>query len=253
MLAGLLHDTTTQAQGAAGMVAGHIRLTGPAPANPAIRMGADPRCSKGAAGKRITQDLVLKSADGGLANVFVSVEGSFPATPAPAGPVLIDQQNCLFVPRVVGARVGQTLQITNSDPTGHNVHSLSTRGNAFNISQPAKGVTTRIPLKGDEVMLRIRCDIHSWMVSYVGVMPHPYFAVSGADGGFRIAGVPAGRRTIQTWHERYGRLMRTVDIKAGQTTTVDFEFTGKEQPAVGRSQDLVVPFDGSAIQLMAER
>jgi plastocyanin len=216
-----------------------------------IRMGADPRCNRAAAGKRFTNDLVLRSADGGLANVFVNLQGSFPAASVPGAPVLIDQQDCLFVPRVVGARVGQTLQITNSDPTGHNVHSLSTRGNAFNISQPVKGITSRFQLKADEVVLRIRCDIHSWMVSYVGVLPHSYFAVSAVDGGFRISGVPAGRRTIQVWHERYGRLARTVEVTAGQTTTVDFEYSGKEQPAAASVQEMIVPAGAQTIQLAA--
>jgi hypothetical protein len=231
------------AQGAAtGTIAGHVRLTAPAPANPLIRMGADPRCSRSTRGQRLTQDVVLRSADGGLAYAFVHVQGKFAASPLPPEPVTIDQRNCLFVPRVVGARVGQTLRITNSDATAHNLHSAS-QINAFNTSQPQQGMVYTFQLKADEVMMRIRCDIHGWMTTYVGVTTHPYFAVSGIDGAFTIARVPAGRHTIQVWHERYGVLTRTVDVKAGATATVDFSYTGKEKPSGAALRELVIPVE----------
>jgi plastocyanin len=236
------HVAAPGAQAAAtGTITGRVRLMSAAQANTIIRMGADPLCSKANAGKRLTQDIVLRSADGGLANAFVDLQGAFPATRVPAAPVSIDQRGCIFVPRVVGARVGQTLQVTNSDPTAHNVHSLSTRGNAFNISQPLAGMKSTFQLKNDDVVMRIKCDIHSWMISYVGVVAHPYFGVSGSDGAFRITGVPAGRHVIRVWHERYGRLMKNVEVKAGGTVTIDFAYTGTEQPSAAGILDLVVP------------
>jgi len=242
---------TLDAQGATGTITGRIRLSGPAPANTIIRMGGDPRCSRAAGGRRITQDVVLKSADGGLANVFVSLQGSFKAAPSPQ-PVTIDQKGCVFVPRVVGAQVGQTLQISNSDATGHNVHSLSEKGNVFNVSQPKQGMVNRFQLKSDELVMRIRCDIHSWMISYVGIVPHPYFSVSAMNGAFTIQRVPAGRHTIQTWHEAYGRLTKTVDVKPGQTVTVDFGYTGKEKPSAAALQDLTLPADVHAARFQLE-
>lgn len=245
------HATTLAAQAATGTIIGHVRLMSPAPPNPIIRMGGDPRCSRALAGKRVTQDLVVRSADGGLANAFVNLQGSFPATPVPSEAVSIDQRNCIFVPRVIGARVGQTLQITNSDPTAHNVHSLSTKGNAFNTGQPLKGMVHKVQLKADEIV-RITCDIHSWMVAYVGVTTHPYFAVSSTGGAFTIARVPAGRHTIQVWHEQYGRLTRMVDVKPGATTSVEFSYTGKEKPSAAGLQDLVVPGESVAVRLVAK-
>jgi len=241
VVVGGLQAGLVSAQGTAtGTITGRVRLTGPAPGNPLIRMGADPRCSRATRSQKLTQEVVLRSADGGLANAFVHLRGQFPATPVSAEPVTIDQRNCIFVPRVVGARVGQTLRITNSDATAHNVHSAST-GNAFNTSQPKQGVVFTFQLKADEVMMRIRCDIHTWMTTYVGVAPHPYFAVSGTDGAFTIARVPAGRHTIQVWHELYGTLTRTVDVKAGATVTVEFSYTGKEKPGGVAVQELVIP------------
>jgi hypothetical protein len=90
------------------------------------------------------------------------------------------------------------------------------------------------------------------MVAWVGVVPHPYFAVSGNDGSFTIARVPPGRHTIQTWHEAYGRLTRTVDVKAGQPATVDFVY-GQGEPSTADVRDFVIPGDGQTITLIAER
>ncbi len=228
--AGVPSAARLPAQGAAtGTIAGRVRLAGPAPANPLLRMGADPRCSRATRGQRLTQEVVLRSADGGLANAFVHAQGQFAASPPPAEAVTIDQRNCMFVPRVVGARVGQTLRITNSDATAHNLHSVS-KANLLNTSQPKQGMVYTFQPKTDEVMMRIRCDIHSWMTTYVGVTSHPYFAVSGTDGAFTIPRVPAGRHTIQVWHEQYGTLTRTVDVKPGATATVELSYTGKEKP-----------------------
>ncbi len=218
-------ERAMQAQMAkSGAIKGHIRLKGKLPGNPVIRMGIDPMCAKLNAGKRPVQETVAASADGSLANVFVSLEGSFPSSPVPATPVTIDQQACIYVPRVVGARVGQTLQVRNSDALLHNVHGLSTGSNVFNVGQPAAGVVTQFRLKQEEIMLRVSCDIHRWMTAFVGVVSHPYFATSGAGGTYAIENVPAGTYTIQTWHEQYGKLTQKVRVTAGSASAVDFTY-----------------------------
>jgi plastocyanin len=224
-----------------GVVEGRVRLAGLAPANPIIRMGVDPMCSRQYSEKRAVQEFVVRSADGGLANALVDLQGNFPATDANARPVTLDQRACLYTPRVLGMQVGQTLQIKNSDALLHNVHSLSTRGNAFNVSQPQAGMVYKVQLKHADVIMRIKCDIHSWMTAYIGVEPHSYFATSGDGGAFRIDGVPAGRYTVRTWHERYGQLTQAVIVKAGQSTTIELGYSGKEQPTAARLQDLTLP------------
>ena len=125
--------------GKGGTITGHIGVKGTIPGNAVIRMGMDPKCAALNAGKRPVQEVVSASADGGLANVFVSLQGSFPASPVPAEPVTIDQRDCMYVPRVVGARVGQAVLVRNSDDLFHNVHGVSGRGNAFNFGQPKVG------------------------------------------------------------------------------------------------------------------
>jgi plastocyanin len=214
-----------------GTIKGHIRLTGKLPGNPIIRMGMDPMCARINAGKRVIQENVVASLDGSLANVFVQLQGTFPQTPIPVVPVTIDQSACVYHPRVLGAQVGQMLQVRNSDELLHNVHGLSSRGNGFNISEPKAGMVQQFRLK-DEEILKLKCDVHSWMTAYIGIVRHPYFAISTAAGTFEIANVPAGTHTIQAWQERYGPIRQIVRVRAGATTTADFTYTGNENPEV---------------------
>ena len=241
-------------QGRGGTIVGHVRLMGPSPGNVVIRMGMDPFCAKLTRGTRVIQQAVVTSQDGGLANVFLSVEGSFPQTPVPVEPVVIDQQGCIYRPRVVGARVGQTLQIKSSDQTLHNVHGVSAKENGFNVGQPQAGMVFKFQLKSEEVMLHLTCDVHRWMTGFVGVVSHPYFAVSGDGGAFTIPNVPAGKYTVRAWHERYGPITQIVQVQAGRMTTLDFSYTGNEKPSAGTGiavQDVVVPDRAMIAQLLA--
>jgi hypothetical protein len=209
-----------------GTLKGRIKLNGPDPGNKVIRMGMDPMCAKMWAGKKPgpVDEVIITSNDGGLMNAFVKLDGSFPGTPVPTQPVLLDQKACFYHPRVVGARVEQVLRIKNDDNLLHNVHSSSSHRNSFNFGQPQSGISSDFKLK-DEEMLKIGCDVHRWMTAWIGVVDHPYFAVSGADGSFVIDNVPAGKRTVSVWHERFGTLTKAVDVRAGGATTVEFMYT----------------------------
>jgi plastocyanin len=216
-------------------------------------MGADPNCARINAGKRVVQDLVAKSADGGLGNVFVHVQGSFPQAHGGSGTVTLDQQGCTYHPRILAAQVGQTLAIKNDDSTLHNIHSISKQYD-FNQSQPGAGLVFNVPLKSEEVMLHVKCNVHPWMTGYIGIVNSPYFAVSDGSGKFKIDNVPAGKQTIEVWHEVYGPLTQTVDVKAGGTVTADFTYTGNEHPAaskLGPPQEITIPFGTSLAAFVA--
>jgi len=222
--------SSTALQGT-GTIKGHVRLSGKNPGNTVIRMGVDPMCGKINAGKRVIQEAVLTSADGGLKNAFVRLQGTFPQTPVPRQPVVLDERGCVYAPRVIGMRIGQTLEIRNDDPLLHNVHSLSDHDNNFNVGQATAGIVSEFRPRTEEVMLRIGCDVHRWMTAYVGVVNNPYFAVSGDGGTFEIDNVPPGTQTVQVWHEVYGMLTKTLRVQGGAIANIEFSYTGAEKPS----------------------
>lgn len=205
-------------------VRGTIRLAGSAPANPSIDMTEEPKC-KARYTTAPTQPIVVTGANGALANVFVYVKAGLPdgATyPPTATPVVIDQEGCLYHPRVMGLMVGQALAIENSDSLLHNIKAVAKTNRPFNISQPAAGMTTNRTFSAPEVMVPLECSVHGWMHAFVGVLPHPYFATTGTDGTFTIANLPAGTYTIEVWHETLGAQTATVTVADDETKTADF-------------------------------
>src|SRR5262245_8628344 len=164
-----------QARVATGTIKGRIHLNGKLPGNTVIRMGKDPKCAEMNAGKQVVQEVVKATIDGSLANVFVRLEGSFPSAPAAKLPATIEQRGCVFVPRVLGVRAGQTLQIRNDDNLLHNLHSTSNHDNQFeNVSQSKAGIVNSFKMKNEEIMFHLGCDVHSWMIAYIGVVTNPY-------------------------------------------------------------------------------
>jgi plastocyanin len=208
-------------------------------------MGADPKCGKMNAGKRPVQDIVHMGPNGTLVNAFVYVAGNLPG--GKPQPVVLDQKNCLYSPRVVGVRVGQSVSIRNDDDLMHNVHGLSDKGQEFNTSQPKAGMVYMATLKKEEIMVHVKCDVHAWMNAYIGVAPNAFYAVTDDNGAFTIANVPAGRRTVNVWHERYGMLTGTVDVKAGQMATLDLTFQPNAPAKKAAVRELVVPGEASEI------
>ncbi len=213
-------------EAATGTIRGRVRLEGELPGNAVIRMGVDPLCAELTQGRRLVQQTVVTSPAGDLANVFVRLAGDFPEMPIPAEPVLIDQADCLFVPRVVGVRVGQVVQIRNSDPLLHNVDALGSEVNGFNVSQPLQGMVYETRFEPEEGMIRLRCDLHRWMTEYIGVVAHPWFAVTDTTGTFTLAGVPVGTHSLTAWHEEYGLLEATVVVEAGGEALVELSYPG---------------------------
>jgi plastocyanin len=211
----------------AGSLGGRVTFDGTPPAPQPLKMSADPACAE-AAGPNPTDNAVLVSGDGGLQNVFVYVkDGLDPAYSfdVPTSSVELDQHGCQYVPRVLGIRVGQPLEIVNDDDTFHNVHSLPKANQEFNRGMSLKGERHEHTFTTPEVMVRFKCDVHNWMAAWVGVMAHPFFAVTKADGSFEIPGLPPGTYTIEAWHERYGTQTQQVTIGDKQAQTVSFTFT----------------------------
>jgi plastocyanin len=212
----------------AGAVAGRVTFTGPPPVRETLKVGVDAACVKHA-GPNPQSDAVLVT-DGALQNAFVYVKaGLDPAYTfdIPTDAVLLNQEGCIYTPRVVGLRAGQPIEVMNSDPTLHNVHALPKVNREFNFAQIVQGRRDRRTFTAPEVMVRFMCNVHGWMAAYVGVLPHPYFAVTDASGAFEIKGVPPGTYTIEAWHETLGVRTASVTIADRQSQTVSFAFAPK--------------------------
>jgi plastocyanin len=213
-----------------GSVSGHVHLTGPVPDNNALPMSADPMCKKATDGQRVMDDAVIAGPDGALANVFVELVGDFPDTPAPVDPVSVDQRACVYRPRVTGIRAGQPLQIRNSDDGLHNVHGVSTARDSFNVGQPMANIVNTFHPR-DAGILRLKCDVHPWMVAFVAVVNHQYFAVTDADGAFFLRDVPTGTYNLRAWHERFGTIVSQIRIDADQEMTLELAYAANGAPA----------------------
>jgi plastocyanin len=191
-------------------------------------MSANPACQK-AHPKPVPSEEVIVSANGAVANAFVWVKDGVPAGDwaSPSNAVVIDQQGCIYTPHVSGIVVGQPIEFLNSDDTNHNIHPLPRENAEWNESQPPKGEPKIKTFDREEVMVPVKCNIHPWMRAYVGVVRHPFFGVTDADGAFSIAGLPPGSYTLEAWHERFGRQEVKVTVAAKDSKAVDFSFVAK--------------------------
>jgi plastocyanin len=206
----------------ASAITGIVTLQGMPPANPSINMASDPYCMK--LGAATTPVFVVS--DGGLENVFVYVKDGLGTMkfPVPSSPVVLDQEGCSYAPRVFGIQVGQSLDIVNSDETLHNIHALPMANREFNRGQALKGMKYTTTFTAPEVMLPFKCDVHKWMNAWVGVLEHPFYAVSGKAGAFALAGLPPGTYTIEAWHEKLGTQTQQITIGAKEAKKISFVF-----------------------------
>ena len=223
----LAQAPTAPATGGSATIAGKVQFEGAPPAQPKLKMDADPVCLKQHTAAAHAQEIVVNN--GGLQYVFVYVkEGLAGKTfPAPTEAAVFDQKGCVYEPHVIGVRVNQPLQILNSDPTLHNVNAKPKQSTPFNLAMPTKGMKITKTFGKPEIMVPVKCNVHPWMQAYIGVVEHPFFAVSGPDGTFTIAGLPAGTYTLEAWHEKLGTQTSAVTVAEGQTQDVAFTFKAK--------------------------
>jgi hypothetical protein len=212
-----------------GVIRGSVKIRGTRPARKPLQMGTDPHCQALHQGVVLNDDLVVDP-KGGVRWAFVYVKSGLKVAPPPASgtPVLLDQIGCVFTPHVLGVRVGQPLQIRNSDPRLHNVHALSFENLELNVSIiPDTEHLHRFTRR--EVMVRLKCDMHPWMGAWVGVLDHPYFAVTGEEGTFAISGLPPGRYGVEVWHEKYASVSREYDVILDDESPLDFILDARKQ------------------------
>lgn len=209
----------------AGTIHGAVTFSGTDP-DAAIAMNADPNCAR--LYPKPAESQVVAAREGKLANVFVYVKSGLEGQsfPAPAEARIVDQRGCLFEPRVAGLQVGQPLHVRNGDTTFHNVHAMATANPEFNEPQPKLAMVLEKTFEQPEVMVHLKCDVHPWMNAYVGVVPHPYYAVTGDNGVFEIGNLPPGTYTLEAWHETLGVQEKQVTVAPNGTVEATFDFKG---------------------------
>ncbi|MDB5352673.1 MAG: hypothetical protein JWN86_3920 [Planctomycetota bacterium] len=208
-----------------GTIKGRLVYSGDAPALLKIDVKNQPFCQD--------QTIVDRSVDvdpktKGVANAIVWLvapkgknPGAEKALVAKTPKVQIDNKNCAFVPRSTAIFKGQSIEFTSSDPVGHNSH-VTGFSNGVNVALAPKGKAAA-KLASEKRPMSLKCDIHPWMQGYVLVSDHPFFAVTGPDGSFEIAGVPAGTQNVIVWQEKAGYVTegaakgKAVEVKADGT------------------------------------
>lgn len=199
-----------------------VNFEGTAPAQAAIDMSEEKVCADKVGANAKAEEVVVNG--GKLQNVFVYVKEGVQGThAAPSDNVVIDQDGCIYKPHVAGVMVGQNLVFKNSDGILHNVKGRPAANPVFNVSQPTNMETTRT-FNAKEVVIPIECNVHGWMKSFVAVLDHPYFAVSGGDGTARIGNLAPGTYTLEAWHEKYGVQTQSVTVAANESKDVVFNF-----------------------------
>src|SRR5438105_196110 len=194
------------ADGAA--IKGVARFAGVRPRHSQLRAPpAGAPCAPDAAQRTLWQ-AHLVFFDGTLPYVFVYVKSGLKKTyPPPTEPAVIEQRGCVYSPHVFGMMAGQPLKVVNADRVMHNLVASPKKNHALNVIQ-----TTTDPkiLSGSdtftrpEVMIEVTSGLRKWMRAYIGVVDHPFFAVTSAGGTFEIKGLPPGEYELEAWHEKWG-------------------------------------------------
>jgi plastocyanin len=196
---------------------GRVVLVGTPRAEIPIEM--DPACGQ-LHKKRVTTRHYVRSSDGGLANVLVWLKGEVPWTTNAGGAqmpaVILDQRGCMFEPYVLGVLAGQKVQILNSDNLLHNVHATPRSNKEFNFGSPWGGSPLEVTFAKPELSVRLKCDVHPWMLAYVHVLQHPFFSITDTNGAFRLpTGFPPGRYIVGVHHLKAGEINQEMELRPG--------------------------------------
>jgi plastocyanin len=207
---------------------GTVEFSGAVPEPEPIDMAADEYCESAQEGKQVLDRPIEVDENGFLRDVVVHVKEGLQtgALAAPEQSELLDQKGCLYAPRSLAVRAGQTLVIRNSDETLHNVNVTAQANRGFNIGQPIKGIEAKRSFDEPELGIRVACDIHGWMHASISVFDHPYFDVTAPGGAFSIEGLPPGDYVVEAWHPVLGTTEASVQVPATGSAEIRLTFEG---------------------------
>ncbi len=204
-----------------GAIRGQVRFLGKAPAPRTVKVTQDPKVC----GTTRTITDVVVGAQKGLKDAVVFIQNIKKGKAAKPGKARLANTHCRYEPHVQAFAVGTVLAVSNADPVLHNTHIKLRKSDVFNYGLPRKGqiITSTIRRKG---LMKVGCDAgHTWMLGWIAVFDHPYYAVTGADGSFHMPDVPPGTYKLAFWHEKLGRKTQTVTVtaKAEAKASIDYK------------------------------
>jgi len=208
----------------AATITGTVKLDGPAPKEAKLKTDSDPYCAKAHAAAPLQSEEVVVGKDGALENVVVYIKSGLEnrSFPTPTETVELNQTGCQYKPHVIAVMAGQAISVVNSDQTTHNIHPTPANNRDWNKSQGPGSAPITDSFAREEIAIPVKCNVHSWMKSYIAVLKNPYFKVTGADGSFEIKNLPPGDYTITAWQEKYGATDQKITVGPKESKKVDF-------------------------------
>jgi plastocyanin len=209
-------------------IKGSVKFKGAIPKRRKIATDAEPKCSALHASDPLFSDDTVMDTAGNLQWALITVKEGLGDRKfdLPKTPVVMEQKGCRFEPHVFGVMAGQDVLIRNHDELVHIIHVKPKDNREFGFSQQKPG-EERTKVFTNKETIRVFCDVHPWMTAWAVVLDHPYYGVTGADGKYAIKNLPAGKYTLELWHEKYKPMTQEVEVKDKETKTVSFEITDK--------------------------
>lgn len=211
-----------------GTVSGRVVFKGKLSPASDIEHPRDPYCEQ----KHPKEGKVTRvGKDNGLLDVIVRLPpGAAKGDPALAPKAVLHQTGCMYVPRMFGVLSGGEIELVNDDRTMHNIHGYvkNTVGDDDTIlnagqAMGAPPITKRAPITPG--IVRIKCDVHPWMVSWMVITDHPFFDATNEEGRFTLKKVPVGSYELEAIHPLHGKKTVNVKVTADAIATADFTFT----------------------------
>ncbi|MFQ5524698.1 MAG: carboxypeptidase regulatory-like domain-containing protein [Thermoanaerobaculia bacterium] len=213
-----------------GSIVGTARFVGTLGPPAKLLVGTDPETC--GTEDRFSRALLVDES-GGVQNAVINLREIPSGRPWPEKEYHLRQADCRFDPHILLIPEGEDLHITNTDRVLHIVRSHS-KDSVFNVGQPRFVEQMLVENFARQISepkaVRLICDIHGWMEAYAIIQRHPYYAVTGHDGSFRLDDVPAGSYILEFWHEALGEASKEVTVLPNTETAVEFERALPQSP-----------------------